>query len=494
VATAEQVDSRRRSPLVSVLRGAASLLSAQPITWAASLLTTVFVPRYLNAHDLGQFAVVATIAGLAGSILALGMTTSLARRVAARPEHVSADATGALALILGLSIPSAIGLSVLGPLIGLSESGDPVLMIALIAMVLSLVQAQLLTILVGQQRHARFAWVNAACVATTSVVGVAVLAAGAGLAGFMASGIPVWAIFAVLGWRAAGLGFDRAGLAPSRLWQLAREGLPFMGWSLTTRLRGDLTIMLLTVFVGQQAVGWWGAATRIVGIPIFIPGLITTPLLPALTQCVNDRADFDRTLRRSLVLLLLLTVPTCAMIIALAPTMPGLLGWKADFEHSVPIMQLLSLQIPLVAVGMVLGTSLTSLGEERRWLVVNGITTVVTGGLTVVAIVTFQAWNQPGVVGAAGVPILGEVMMLGGALLLLPRSTVDRATITASVRIALAGAGLGVVAFWLAPLSTIVAVLGGGAVYVAGLLGLRVVGPADLAMLQATARDILKRR
>jgi O-antigen/teichoic acid export membrane protein len=480
--------------LGSVLHGAASLLSAQPITWAATLLTTVFVPRYLTAHDLGQYAVLGTIAGLAGSILALGVTTSLTRRVAAHPEQVAADATGALSLILGLSIPGAVALAVLGPLVGLSEYGDPVLLIALIGMVMLLVQSLLFAILVGQERHVRFAWLNALCTAVTAVVGVTVLAAGAGLTGLMAANVAVLTIVTVLGWRTAGLGFDRTGLAPGRVWQLAREGLPFMGWTLTTRLRGDLTTVLLTALVGQQAVGWWGAAARVVGMPIFIPTLITTPLLPALTQCVNDRADFNRTLGRSLLLLLLLTVPTSAMIIALAPTVPGLLGWQSEFERSIPIMQLLSLQVPLIAVGMVLGTALISLGEERRWLIVNGITTAVTAGLTVVAIAAFQAMHQPGVVGAATVAIISELMMLGGALFLLPRGSIDRTTVTASVRIVLAGAGLGAVAFWLSPISPIVAAFCGGAVYLAGLLGLGVVRPADLATFQAMAGDTLKRR
>src|SRR5436853_36709 len=59
------------SPSARVARGALSLLTTQPLTWMTSLLTTVLVPQYLGAQGLGQYAVVVTVAGLAGTITTL---------------------------------------------------------------------------------------------------------------------------------------------------------------------------------------------------------------------------------------------------------------------------------------------------------------------------------------------------------------------------------------------------------------------------------------
>lgn len=479
-----------RSPLRTVLYGALALLSVQPITWAAGLLTTVFVPRFLDSQDLGQYTVAWTLTSLVGTAVSLGLTTSLTRRVAANPANAGVDATAGLVLILGLAIPVAVGLTAIGPRIGLPIDGEAVLPVALATMVASTVQAVLSSVLIGQERHARFAWLNGLSVACTAVAGVAVLAAGGGLAAFMAVGGVVSAITVVAGWRAAGLGIDRSGLSPTHLLHVAREGLPFLGWSLANRLRGDIEIGLLAALTTQQVIGWWGAATRVIGIPIFIPSLITTPLLPTLSRSSESRPVFEQTLRRSLVLVLLLTVPASAMILALAPAIPGLLGWRAEFEGSVPLMMMLSMQMPLVAVGMILGAGLIARCDERRWLVVNGLTTLLSGGGALLAISAFDAWFQNGALGAAVVRVLCELVMVAGGLILLPRGTIDWPTASGIARTTFAGACLVATATWLLPTSIILAAAGGVVTYIAVLLALGVVRLADIENIIGMARQV----
>src|SRR5688500_19686262 len=87
-ATAPQTDailpaaSTRRGPYATIARGAAALLSTQPLTWAATFLTTVFVPRYLGAEGFGQYSVALTLAGIVGMAAAAGVPDYLRRRVA----------------------------------------------------------------------------------------------------------------------------------------------------------------------------------------------------------------------------------------------------------------------------------------------------------------------------------------------------------------------------------------------------------------------------
>ncbi len=84
--------------------------------------------------------------------------------------------------------------------------------------------------------------------------------------------------------------------------------------------------------------------------------------------------------------------------------------------------------------------------------------------------------------------------MLGGALLLLPRGTVDRRMLTLSGRVVLAGAALLVVTTLLRPLFVPLTMVVGGLAYVAAALALRVVAPADLRRLGGTAVQRLARR
>lgn len=494
VVVTERAGPRIRPPLVSVLYGAIALLSAQPITWAAGLLTTMFVPRYLDAQALGQYTVAITITSLVGTVLGLGLTTSLTRRVAANPTRAVDDATAALVLVLGLSIPVAVGLAIVGPWVGVPIDPTTVLPIALAGMVVATAQTVLSSVLIGQQRHARFAWLNGLGVAVTAVAGIAVLMAGGGLAAYLAVGVGVTALVIVIGWRTAHLGFNLKGVSRTRLLDLAREGLPFLGWNVATRLRGDIEIGLLAALMTQQVVGWWGAATRIIGVPIFIPSLITTPLLPALSQHTDDIRIFDQTLRRSLILVIVLTLPASAMILALAPEIPSLFGWRAEFQNSVPLIMVLSMQVPLVSVGMVLGAGLIAIGDERRWLVVNGFATLMTAVGAWLAITASDSWFHNGAIGAAVVRVLGEVIMIVGALFLLPRGTLDWQTTSLTVRTVIASTAVVLVASSLGEVSIVLAGAAGGATYAIALLVLRVVRLTEVLTTVSLARRTMASR
>jgi PST family polysaccharide transporter len=480
--------------MLTIVRGALALLSAQPMTWVAGLLTTMFMPRYLDSHAVGELTIAVTVAGLVGTFMSVGLTTSLVRRVAASPEQGAANGTAGLAIVLGLSIPVAVVLSIVAPRFGLQLTGDLILPIALAGMVTSLPLSVLSAVLIGQGRHARYAWVNAVAATVTALVSVGVLVVGGSLAAYMSVSVVVTTIAVVFSWRAAGLGFDRSALSPGHLWHMAREGLPFLGWNVANRIRLDGEVALLAVLTRQDVVGWWASASRIVGAPLFIPGTITTPLLPSLSRCLEDRNEFSRTLRRSLVLMLVLTVPMCALLLALAPVIPGLLGWRAEFQNTVGLMMLLSVQLPLVALGMVLGAALIALGTERGWLVVNVVTTLVCAGLGLVAVPLFEAWVQNGALGLAVVRNVCEVVMIGGALMLLPRGIVDWRTVGVGVRVTLAGCALAATTAALTAVWIPLAVAAGGAVYLALLLVLGVVRPTDVLAVRGVALEMLARR
>jgi PST family polysaccharide transporter len=124
---------------------------------------------------------------------------------------------------------------------------------------------------------------------------------------------------------------------------------------------GGIDRILLGFFVSSSELGWYGAAYRIIGIPIFIPNLVITPLFPALSRSQQEPDALRRVIAQVLRAVLVLMVPLSAAICVLAPEIPTLLGWPADFENSVPLMQILSIQVPIVGFDMVLGAVLMSL-------------------------------------------------------------------------------------------------------------------------------------
>ena len=397
-------------------------------------------------------------------------------------------------MLLGLAIPAAVVLTVAGPWLGFTADGDAVLPIALAGMVVGTAQGVLFAVLVGQQRHARFAWINAAGVVVSVFLSVGILIAGGMLTSYAAVILAVSAVVTLVGWWGSGLGFDRSGVSFAHFRQLGKEGLPFLGWIMANRLRGDIEVGLLATFLSQQAVGWWGAATRIIGVPLFIPTLITLPLLPALSSCRDDYPEFVRTLRHSLVLTVLLTLPVSGLIVALAPAIPAIFGWQESFNNSVPLIMVLSWQVPLVSIGMVLGTALIALGDERRWVGVNVATTILSGGMMLLAVSDSDVWFEDGAFGAAVVRVLVELVMIGGAVILLPRGTIDRGTLWVGARIVLAALSLAVVADLLRGGSVAAAILGGGLTYAAAAIALGVLRPRDIPLAWNVLHESITRR
>ena len=477
-----------------VLRGALAMLSTQPFTWAASLLTTIFIPRYLGDADLGEVALAQSVALLAGAFLSLGVPTALVRGVAARPERSAADGTSALVLLMGVSVPIALGIFVLWPLFVGQLVRTDILALALANMIVGQASGVVTSILVGKQRHLQFAWITAASALGNSLLGVAVLIAGGGVIGFLLVGLLASIVVTVVGWRLARVGLDAAGLAPAAIVRMARAGLPFLGMAVSNRIRIDLEVVYLGSLVGASAVGLWAAAGRVVWIPLFIPNLIVTPLLPALTQTVADRPALGRTLRRSLETVTVLTVGPSAGILALAPAVPGLLGWDPSYGASAPIIAVLAASLPLIGISMVLGTSLTALGDERRWLAVGVAATVLHGVVSIGLIALFAQRGENGALGSALARVLTEIVIIGGAIWLLPRGFVGWSFAHFLARVLAAAAALVLAVSWLLPIWLPLAVVGGGLVYAAALLALGAVRPGELLHAGGVAQAALKRR
>ena len=471
-----------------------ALLTTQPLTWATSLLSAALMPRFLGDQVLGQYSLAMAMTSIVGLLLLLGLPASLSRRIAVDPQRAAIEGPAALVLLLALaSILGGIFIVVVS-VVGLAAVPVDVLRLAIMAMVLATASNVLTAVLVGQQRFVRSSWFNAGVGVLGVWIGMAVLASGGGLVGYLLSSLVTTAVVIIIGWANSGYRPGRAAV-DLQLWRgLVRSGLPFLGWDLALRVYGEIDKIILAFFAPGAVIGWYAAALRITAIPVFVPTLVTTPLLPVLSRCKDDPAVFTHTLRRSLVAVLFLTVPLSAGLVALAPTIPDLLGWGPSFVNSVPLLSILAFQQPLVGVDMVLGTALFALHREGRWFRVALVAAVFNPALNLLLVPYFEQTQQNGAIGAALVTVAGDLLMLVGALMLLPRGTLDRQVASMGVRIVVAGACLACAVMVVNTRGLAVQLAVGGIVYVAAVLALRVFGPAELVAMRQLVLDKVTRR
>jgi O-antigen/teichoic acid export membrane protein len=470
----------------SVTRGALALLSTQPLTWGSSLLTTIVAPRLLGADALGQVTIAITVAALAATATSLGVSEFLVRRVAQQPATLRQDAGVALLVQTVTTLLGALIIAIVGPLGAFSLGDQRLLFAALLSMIITPAQTVLLSSFRGREQHKNYAWFNAAGVVGGQVGGVIALFLGADVVVYAAILGGAIIVATVGGWKLSGLR-PSLPITTRELYRESREfiwgGLSFLTWNLTLSITSGIDRVLLGMFVPVGEVGWYAAAYRIIAIPIFIPTLIATPLFPALSRSVHEPATVRRTIASSVRVVLQLVVPLSAGIIVLAPAIPSLLGWPADFENSVPLLALLSLQLPIIGIDMMFGVVLMAIGRQGAWATVGILAAVLKIALNLVAIPLFESQTGNGAVGASIVTLVSELFMFVGAIVLVPKHLIDWRIALDIGRMALAGAAIVVVGSLLLPFGLVFAVAGGGIAYFASAFVLRALTMDDVRPL-----------
>jgi O-antigen/teichoic acid export membrane protein len=486
------------SPGVSLVRGVSALVTTQPITWMSSLALAALLPTFLGDQMLGQYSVASSVAVLVGTFSSFGIPRHLARRVAANPREAATEAPASVILVSCLSLLCAVSVTLALPRIGMLSSAGHLLLLILLGMAIGRANGLVSTVLLARERYGRMAWLNAVGVAVGTLAGLLLLALGGDLLAYVfTTSIVVSLGQLVVSWRLSGLRLHAAAFNPRLWWRLVQAGLPFMGWRVL-RLYSQVDTMILAWLSSEAAIGWYAAAQRIAGVSIFVPTLITTPLLPVLSRHAQDRQLVKRTLHQSIVAVLLVQVPISSLIVGVAPRIPGVLGWPSSFGPAVPLMMLCSLAMPLIGVNMLLATVLAAMNHEKRWLPVGLAAAILNPSANLVLIPIFENVFHNGPIGASIVSLLTEIFLLVGTVAAVPSDVLSRETARVSLRIVVAGLASAAATFTLQPISLLLAAACGGMVFLGTASALRVVSAADLRTFISLARkasgDGLRRR
>jgi O-antigen/teichoic acid export membrane protein len=472
----------------SIARGALALLTVQPLSWAISLLSAIVGPRLLGSDLLGQLTTAMTITGIVTTLSGLGVSDYLVRRFAQKPELLKRDQGTALALGLVTAVIGVIIVAIGGWLFASAIVDYRLLLVASLNILAAPLQAVLLATLRGRELHRGYALFTAATNICCTTAGMLVLFIGGDGVAFLATTVGVFAATILVCWkiwsplpRLPALNVQTI----SEARHLVKAGFPFLTWAATQMVYSQIDRVLLAAMVPAAEVGWYAAAARIIAIPLFIPTIIVTPLLPALSRS-SDQPDLVRgIIAQTLRFVLIVTVPLAAGAIVISPIIPGLFGWPADFANTVAPMSVLALQLPLVSVGMVLGTTLMAVSHERRLVFVAIVATTVNVVANLIAIPYLQDLTGNGSIGAALSTVASEIVMVIGALVFIPKRLLDARTIWVSARVTAAGVATVVAGTALLPVSVPLGVLAGALAYFTVAASTRVLTIEDIRQLAA---------
>jgi O-antigen/teichoic acid export membrane protein len=479
------------SPGRRILGNFLALSAARPLTWLSTIGLTILLPRYLGDDNLGKMNLAFSFADWCGLLASFGIATYLAKEVAQKRQAASSIVLNAVTLRLALAVVIGILAAVVATVLGFDPLTRNLVYLLTAHMLLTVFVGVLIGALQGIEQLRVVALVDA----TTKVIQVALIALVL-LRGHGAMAVAVayvvgdlvavaWLLQAVR----RRIGF--AGPVSLRAWRsILRGGMPFLVWETALLTYARVDVIILAAFAQDAVLGWYGAAYRIISIPLFVPSVLLTVMFPALAAAARDSELFNRMARRAVVLVMLATVPMALGLMALTGNLIDLFGYPREFTNSIVPTVVLAASLPLVGVNMMVGAILCAKDRQRQWAITGVIAAILNVSLNFVAIPYTQTHFDNGAIGAALVTSLTEVFLLVVGQILLERGILDTHTYVAAAKCLVVGIAMGGLVWWANDLPLLITVPLGAVVYGVGVLLFGVVSPSELSEI----RSLLSRR
>ena len=161
--------------------------------------------------------------------------------------------------------------------------------------------------------------------------------------------------------------------------------------------------------------------------PDFLPTVLVNVVYPSLSnKALGDTADFNRIVNKALQLVVFVGTPMAIGIALVAGNIIGLFHYPASFSTTVPLIRILAIDIPIVAMDMILAAALISRDRQKVWLLVGCIAAVFNPAINFIAIPLTSHRFGNGAIGASVVTVATELVMMIGAIYLRPAGVTGR--------------------------------------------------------------------
>jgi O-antigen/teichoic acid export membrane protein len=320
---------------------------------------------------------------------------------------------------------------------------------------------------------------------------IILLVSGHGLVGLaiawsVSSGIAVFGYLLPLLRR----GMFRGPLDRSTWPRLIAGSAPFFVWQAALMVYGQIDIILLAIFTRDEVIGWYVAAYRILSIAMFAPTIISGVSFPALSESVyRAPARFLAIARQSLRIVVILTVPVAVGSIVVAEDLLEFLHYPDEFRHSIPIIAILGIHVPIASADIVIGTVLMARDKQRIWALTGVAAAVLNPAINLLLIPYFDNRFGNGAIGAATATVLTELFMMAMGLRLLKGSVFDRGSLMVAVRSVAAAVIMAGVVMLMRGLFLPLTVAVGALVYLLASLAFGTISLRDFRLLRGYVRN-----
>jgi O-antigen/teichoic acid export membrane protein len=481
---------RHRSRLT---RNVGVLAGSQLVTWSLSLLWTIFIPRALGPHGVGELTIATAVTGVISIFASVGIGTLMVKEIARDHQQAAPLVGTALLIRAGLILPAvtAAGLYILFA----RSSGEQALVIwlATAGMVLGLLTQPFQSAFQGLERMEYLAYSDIFTKTVMSIAGIALVIVGYRAVGIMGMLLVLSVVVLVLNvWWSRGQFRVDWGLQRERIRFLIVGSLPYWTTGLVFTVYLWIDAVMLSAMSSDVVVGWYAVPTKIFGTLLFVPAILSTAILPRLSAAFRDGAyALKRTGKPALELVLVLSFPVAAGAALVAqPFIEAIYGPK--FAPSVWVFIILALTVPATYFDIMINQVLVASNRQVAWTKVMVGAAIINPILNLFLIRYFQDHLHNGAIGAALSLLTTEFGMAIVGLLLLP-GMLDAGSLLRLIRAVMATAGMSLVVWTLSGYGLIVETLAGAVAFAALAVAFRVLSREELMLLRKTASRFVTR-
>ena len=389
-----------------VAKNTTVLISSNILAYVFTFITTVYSARYLGVEGWGILSIALAITGIFGVLTDLGLSSFTVREVARNKslaDKYYANTT-VIKFLLGFLTFGVVAL--VSNIVGYSQEVINVIYVMTLSTILGSFTGVFYSIF---QAYEKMEYQSLATIISNIIMLALTLVAiylGLNVVGFAA----IYVIVGICGFLYIFLIYMKKYSLPKLeididFWKSTlKESLPFAITGIFVTLYFWIDSFMLSIMIGNDAVGIYNAAYRLIFVLLFIPTLFITALFPVMSRHFESAKDllkleYEKSLKYLLITAIFIFIYGLIFANEIITIIYG-----NKFLLSIIALQTLIWVIPIIFLTALLGNILNAVNKQRVLTIVTALNVLFNVGLNLILIPTYSF------IGASVATVLTEAL------------------------------------------------------------------------------------
>jgi O-antigen/teichoic acid export membrane protein len=255
---------------------------------------------------------------------------------------------------------------------------------------------------------------------------------------------------------------------------------PFAAIGVASLIYNHIDIVMLSLMIGDKAVGWYSAAYNLILGLMFIPRCYTLSVFPVLSRFAQDSRDMLYfTWQKSIKMLLAISVPISVGVYILSSRFINLFYASGSYAYSALALQILMFAMPWIFINAINMYLLYAANKQKEATMVVIVSTIINIGLNLVLIPKYSY------LGASWTTVIAEIINVCLFFWLISYLLkLDYKDYKAVIKVIVSSSILGVVIYKIINLPLVMIIVLGCLLYVGLLIGMRYFDREEIQILK----------